>query len=61
MEYKKAYEELKNFVLNLSPYCDTCGTVNCDECNRKSFYWSMNPSIIEGIEERNNISEKEGN
>lgn len=57
MNYKQAYEDLKKFTLGLRPYCDTCGTSNCDECNRKSFYWTMNPSIIEGIEEKNQTEE----
>lgn len=55
MDYEKAYKELKKFVVNLRPYCDSCASAEseqgCDECHRKSFYWQMDTSIINEIED----------
>jgi len=56
MNYEKAYEDLKKFVTELTPYCDTCKNVDtesgCDECNRKSFNWELDSSVIDRIEEK---------
>ena len=55
MNYEKAYKELKEFIINLRPYCDTCinedNENNCGGCNRKSFNWEMDASIIDCIED----------
>jgi len=53
MNYQKAYENLKKFVTELTPYCDTCKNVDtesgCDGCNRKSFNWELDSSVIDRI------------
>ena len=52
-DYKKAYEDLKKFVIGLAPYCDTClnndNEDECDGCNRKAFNWECDPEALPEI------------
>lgn len=59
MNYKKAYEELKEKVKE-KPYCNNCYArgldeeheeYRCDDCHRKMMMWKLDPKIIESIEE----------
>ena len=44
-----------------SVYCDTCGSENCDECHRKSMYWSISEDYAETLANRIiNIMKEEG-
>lgn len=58
MDYENAYKELKDFVLTLNPYCDTCSGDYCEDCYRKNINWTINPKLIEGLEEKHNIITK---
>ena len=50
IDYEKAYNELKDWAINLSPYCDTCLNEGdeeaCDMCNRKAFNWECDPESL---------------
>ena len=62
MNYKKAYELLKEFLLNLNADCETCK--DCEECERDidcfeyGPYWEINPKFIEEIEKESKKNEK---
>jgi len=49
-DYEAKYYELKKFLINLRPYCDTCKHSDnesvCDECNRKAFNWSFDEKVL---------------
>ena len=51
INYKKAYEELVEYLIELEPYCDSCGTEDCGDCHRKYFNWTFNPSCLPDISE----------
>lgn len=40
---------LRDYILKLTPYCDTCkfeeDEQGCDECNRKMFNWEHKDEI----------------
>jgi len=54
MTDKERYEKLKQYLINLSPYCDNCANQGndsrCDECKRKSFNWQFDESILSQFE-----------
>jgi len=60
MDYEKAYKQLKEFIINLTPYCDSCANADsesgCDECHRKSINWTIETSIIDEIERKSKQS-----
>ena len=59
MNYKKAYEMLRDEIINIVPYCDNCKYDNytpkefdpCENCHRKYMEWIYDPARIINIEE----------
>lgn len=51
INYKKAYEYMVDYLVNLEPSCSNCGSYNecCEKCNMD--YWSMNTKLLKGIED----------
>ena len=54
IDYKKAYEELKDYVINLKPYCNNCGTKmdDCDDCHRKYFNWTCDVNSLPKLKDK---------
>jgi hypothetical protein len=54
MDYKEKYEKLKEYLINLTPYCDNCenneNTDRCDDCHRKYFNWRFSTKILKRFE-----------
>ena len=50
MTDKEKLEKLKQYLIDLRPYCNNCknrkDALGCDECNRKSFSWKFDESIL---------------
>jgi len=50
MTDKERFEKLKQYLIDLKPYCNNCANREsengCDECNRKSFSWEFDESIL---------------
>ena len=54
IDYKKAYEELKDYVINLKPYCNNCGTKmdDCDDFHRKYFNWTCDVNSLPKLKDK---------
>ena len=54
MTDKEKLEKLKQYLIDLRPYCNNCGNredeLSYDECNRKSFSWKFDESILSRFE-----------
>lgn len=54
MSDREKYEKLKQYLIDLEPYCNNCANNRsddgCDECNRKSFNWEFDKSILSQFE-----------
>lgn len=45
-------EKLKQYLIDLKPYCNNCNKReegNCDECNRKSFQWEFDEKVLDKL------------
>jgi len=52
IDYKESYEELKDWIIKLHPYCYNCKAKDsgddsfCDDCYRKMFNWECDPKFL---------------
>ena len=51
-DWKESYKTLREWIINLRPYCYTClhndsdDEVFCDGCDRKSFGWECDKDCL---------------
>ena len=54
IDYGSSYHELREWIINLKPYCDTCKITDeerCDDCHRKSIGWRCDPESLPALKE----------
>ncbi|MDY6834223.1 MAG: hypothetical protein SVY53_05410 [Chloroflexota bacterium] len=53
IDWEREYNRLKEWVVNLQPYCNTCCSCidECDDCHRKMFQWQCDPDTLPKLED----------
>ena len=57
IDYKKAYEDLKDYLINLEVHCGNCCFLiddynhNCEDCNRNDVNWRLDENCLKPLSE----------